>query len=94
MTTYPEYNDWLERDFAAEELLRVWARFACAVREQDDGRDIGRVIDLYRDDPLAAPIIDLIMVALTGWILGTIVTGRAGDGQIPDGFEDIRYLED
>lgn len=93
-TEYPEFGDWQIRDeWSDDDLLRVFALFATAVNEQDEGRDIGGVIDLYRQKPDLRPMIDMIMVALTGWQLSTIVTGMTDDGRIPDGFEKIRYFD-
>ena len=88
---YPEYSDWLTREWEDEEWIRVYFKFQTAVNEQDEGRDIGDVIDLYRDEPASRDLIDSIMVALTGWKFSTIVTGMSEHGDVPDGFEEIDY---
>ena len=87
MAMYPEFTDWLTR------LLRVYYRVQTAVAEQDDGRDVQYVIDMYKHgDALTRKLIDTIFVAFTGWQFSTVVTGMADDGRIPDGFEKIRYF--
>lgn len=77
MTAYPEYPDCLEREWDGEEWLRVFYRYQTAVNEQDEGRDICGVIDLYRDEPASRVMIDRIMTWLTGWRFPTIVTGTS-----------------
>lgn len=95
MAAYPVLTDWLTAD---EELsdgdkMRVFYRFQTAVNEQDEGRDIGELITVYRKDPGQRAFIDLICTWLTGWQLATIVTGVSGDGQIPTGFAQVNYSD-
>ena len=91
--TYPEFSDWLDFDeWDDDDLYRVFFRFQYAISEQDEGRDIEGLLNLYRDNPALRPMLDDVMVWLTGWTLPTIVTGKSSDGQIPDGFEKIDYM--